>query len=100
MTKFDHPELNVSFTVKEKPKNRDVLMYDSEIEGNTRAGLYARLWAGVKWLVDEWAIEGIKPDDDIVAIMEGDADMRVIEIMKWAGLACFSFRQLLEPAKN
>jgi hypothetical protein len=101
MIKFDHPEFeDVSFTVKEHPKNRDILTYDGEIEGFTRTVMYPRLWAGVKWLVDEWKIEGINPDDDIEAIMNGDADMRTIKIMKWAGLACFSFRQSLEPEKN
>ena len=95
MTKFDHPDYaDVSLTCKAKPNVRDILMYDGCIEVGTMTGtLYTRLWSGVKWLVklDKWECEQVKPDADIQEIMNGAADMKTIEIIKWAALAVFSF---------
>lgn len=100
-TKFDHPDNEeIWFTVKEDPKMRDILMYDSVIEGSMLASLYPRLWGGVRCLVDEWNCETVNPEDDTAELMDGAADMGVIDIIKWAGLACFSYRQSLEPEKN
>ena len=101
--KIDHPDFDdISFETKEKPTNRDVLMYDSVIEGQSRATLYPRLWGGVKWLVDleKWNCDIVKPDDDIEKIMEAEADIKKIVIIKWAALAVFTYRHSLEPEKN
>ena len=126
-TRFDHPDYEDTwFTVTEDPTNRDVLMYDSAIEGSSYLSLYPRLWRGVQALVDEWHIDAkitlpensedrairklvkkikaktlpLTPDIDAVALMESAASNDVISIIKWAGLAVFSYRQSLEPEKN
>lgn len=99
--RFDHPDLEDTwFTIKAAPKMRDVLQYDSEITGRMTSTLYTRLWAGVKWMVDEWHCEIVSPEADAAELMDSAADMTVIEVIKWAGLAVFSFRQSLEPEKN
>ena len=99
--RFDHPDLkDVWFICKAEPKNRDVLMYDSEITGRMAATLYPRLWAGVKWMIDEWHCETVNPETDAETIMDAAADISVIEIIKWASLAVFSYRNSLEPQKN
>ena len=101
MARFDHPDNeNIWFTTIEEPTMRAVLMYDSAIEGSMLASLYPRLWAGVQFLVDEWHCELVSPDADASDLMDGAADMEVIDVIKWAGLAVFSFRQSLEPEKN
>jgi len=99
--RFDHPDYDDTwFTVKEEPLIRDILSYDGEMTGSMAATLYPRLWRSAKWLIDEWNCEGINPDDDFNAILDRSADIRLVELVKWAGLAVFSFRQSLEPEKN
>ena len=99
--KFDHPELDdVWFTVKEDPKMRDILQYDSEIVGRMSSTLYPRLWSGLKWLVDEWHCDIVDPQADVGELLDGSYDAKKNEVVKWAGLACWSYRQSLEPEKN
>ena len=99
--RFDHPDnKEYWFTVKDAPTMRDILAYDGAIEGNLRTSLYPRLWAGVAWLVDEWHVEGIEPDADMAALMDNAADIALIETIKWAALAVFTYRRGLEPEKN
>jgi len=101
MTKFDHPDLEDTwFTVKEEPTMRDVLQYDSEITGRMSSTLYPRLWAGVKWFVDEWHCDFVEPNAEAEELLGRSFDSRIVEVIKWAGLVCFSYRQNLEPEKN
>jgi hypothetical protein len=99
--RFDHPtNPDIWLTVKETPKNRDVLLYDGATEWRPVDTLYPRLWAGVKWLVDEWHCDLIDLDAKIDEIMDANADIAVVKVIKWAGLVVFSYRQSLEPEKN
>ena len=99
--RFDHPDNeDFWFTVKEAPTMRDVLMYDGAIQGRMGATLYTRLWIGAKWLIDEWHVDAIQPEDDISKLMDGAHDPIKNDVIKWTGLAVFSYRYSLEPEKN
>ena len=108
--KFDHPELEVSFTVKENPTRRDILLYDGAIQGRMADTMFVRLWGGVKHLVDKWM-----PEYDEKGKLKNEADKSLagylapldldldevgtdeqLKIIKWAGLAVFSYREQLD----
>jgi len=99
--KFDHPDFEDTwFTVKDEPTMRDILLYDGAIQGRMVDTLYTRLWAGAKWLIDEWHVEGIDPEADAKVLLDGKYDHRKVELLKWVSLAVFSYRKSLEPEKN
>ena len=95
---FENQELKTSFSVPESPTVRQVLRYDSLVElGGIGEYGFERLWHGVKVMAENWKSPHIQPDDDI----EMAATNEAIDVIKWAGLSVFSYRQSLkELPKN
>ena len=96
--KFENQELKTSFSVSDEPTARQVLQYDSVVElQGFGDNLYERLWNGLKYMVADWESEYVNPNQSLDEVKGNEA----IDIIKWAGLSVFSFRQSLkEIPKN
>lgn len=89
--KFDHPELELSYSVKDAPSYRDVLRYDGAVASLRGAEMYLRLWEAARTLINEWHAPIIL-DVDLDAV----ADAAGLEIIKVVSLEVFSYRQQLD----
>ena len=90
---FKDQELETSFSVPEKPTVRQVLRYDSLVElGGIGEYGYERMWRGVEVFAEDWESPHVKPDDDLDNVESSEA----IDVIKWAGLAVWSYRQSLK----
>lgn len=87
--KFEDKELGASFSLPDKPTLKQYLQYDSMVEvlGNGRY-LYERLWAGLQVLAQGWQCETCPLDIDL-----DSAGVEALPVIKWAGLACWSYMQ-------
>lgn len=92
-------ELGAVITLPEVLTYRKLLKYDEAVELMQKEGLYVRLWAGVKAIIppEDWKCEAAGLDLDLEAAVQPG----VLEVVKWAGLALFSWvREQRELPKN
>ncbi len=91
--KFHNAELECTFEVSEPLSYRLALRYDSEVEMNIdNAGLYERLWRGVQQLAVDWKCPHVRIDQNL----DDAQSVPGLAVIKWAGLAVFSYRQELK----
>lgn len=93
--KISNAELKTTFELPDSPTRRDVLRYDSATDSRAGASLYERLWAGVAAIAKDWQSE-ILPVLDAAALDSQDISADVMMVIKWAGLAAFSWKMALE----
>ena len=90
---FTNRELETTFELPDAPDMRLVLRYDSVVEANVdKAALYERLWNGAALVVQHWSSPHIQPSDSL----ERAATPRALAVVKWCGLAVFSFMLALK----
>lgn len=96
--RFEDAELKTTFTVPDAPTVRQVLAYDSAVEMLVGKPTYERLWHGVIVLAQDWQSERVKLE---LAALDQTAGAEIIQVIKWAGLCCFSFiLELKQTPKN
>jgi hypothetical protein len=95
---FDNQELKTKFSVPDNPTVRQVLQYDSlvELQSFGSDNTYERLWNGIGALVSEWESEYVQIKDNLDSITGQEA----IDVIKWAALSVFSFRQSLKEVEK
>lgn len=108
---FKHETLEARFTVPDHPTVREILKYDSERDREFGAdiGFYERVWRAAKTLIQEWEcpyfelypVPKNENEEEIIDILDSTATGKVVDVIRWAGLAVFSYRvQLDELGKN
>ena len=101
--KFESDELKTTFETPDRPTAREWLEYESSIDfrsGTKGWEMYARLWSGIcTSMVRQWQSEYIvKPT---LEILDQELEYTAIKVIKWAGLALFSWLlELRETPKN
>jgi hypothetical protein len=91
--KIHNSELECTFEFPDPLSYRLALRYDSEVEMNfDNADLYGRLWRGVQQIAVNWQC----PHIGIAANLDDVQTEKGLEVIKWAGLMAFSYRQELK----
>ena len=95
--KFDHPDYKASFSLADDWTVRTVLDYDSEIETRTGRNMYVRLWDALKAVIqpDDWHC-----DVPLEIGLDEAQDKKTLDIIKWAGLAGFSARKVMDADRK
>jgi hypothetical protein len=95
---FENQELKTKFSVPDSPTVRQVLQYDSlvELQSFGSDNTYERLWRGISAMVTEWESEHVQIKDDLDTVTGEDA----VNVIKWAGLSVFSYRQSLKDVEK
>lgn len=88
--KFESDDLKTTFEVPDKPTYRDMMRYDAT-EWRIGSEIYERLWLGVCAVAQNWQSELIP--EATPTVFEQDFDPQAYEVIKWAGLAVFSWAQ-------
>jgi hypothetical protein len=84
--------LQARIVVPDHPTVRQVLAYDAELSVNTERSWYERLWDAGKKLTTELESPAISMETSL----DDPASTQVVDTLKWAGLAIFTFRSELE----
>jgi len=95
MAEFNHPELEARFTLPDEPTIRLLLLYDGAIARGLGSEMFSRLWDAAKLVIDEWECESVTLDVNI----DEAGDHATIEIIEWAGLATFSWREAMKAER-
>lgn len=86
---FESQELKTSFTIPDEPTYREQLRYESAAHFHPELPTYERLWLGVCALAKDWKSEIVS--DASEKVLDEKSVPQGIEVMKWAGLAVWSF---------
>lgn len=85
-----------TFEVPDAPTVAEVMEYDTAVELRGRLGVtYERLWAGAcTSIVKSWNSETVPVRD--ANVLEQPATNAVVSVIKWAGIALFTWRLSLD----
>lgn len=94
--RVENQELETTFELPDAPSYRQMMAYDSVIEMATKLPTFERLWLGVCAIAQNWQ-SPLPLDRDM---LDKPSTPQGRAIMKWAGLAAFSWSLALKDLEK